>query len=368
MARAPAATVRPAPYTYPDRPLLIYWELTRACDLVCRHCRASAVPRRHPAELGTEEALALLDRLEGFGPPLPHLVMTGGDILHRPDLEALVEAALGRGFPLSLSPSATPRLTPAVLERWRGLGVASLSLSLDGASPQVHDGLRGVPGCFDWTLRLARRAVELGLALQINTLVCAETAGELPALYRLLEGLGIARWSLFFLVETGRGRVLKPLPPGRAERTLVWLWETARSAPFPIKTTEAHHFRRVGWVRLRRAGLPPEAIRRTPLGRGFGVRDGNGILFISHTGEVYPSGFLPLPVGNVRRESPVRLYRESRLFRALRDPDRYRGKCGACEFRYICGGSRARAFAHTGDPLGSDPLCPYRPRGGEVVG
>jgi len=368
MAQAPPLSPRPTPYTYPDRPLLVYWELTRACDLVCRHCRAEAVPHRHPAELDTDEARTLLDRLRGFGPPLPPIVMTGGDILHRPDLEDLVRDARQKGFPVALSPSATPRLTPAVLERWRTLGVTSLSLSLDGASPEVHDALRGVPGCFDWTLRLARTAVDLGFDLQVNTLVCAETAEDLPALYRLLEGLGIARWSLFFLVETGRGRVLEPLSPARAERVLVWLWERARSAPFPIKTTEAHHFRRIGWVHLRRAGLPPEAVRRTPLGRGFGVRDGNGILFVSHTGEVYPSGFLPLPVGNVRRHNPVRLYRESRLFRALREPDRYKGKCGACEYRYICGGSRARAFAQTGDPLESDPLCPYRPRGGEAVG
>lgn len=339
---------------YEERPLLIYWELTRACELACRHCRAEAIPWRDPRELSTVEGLALLDRLAAFGPPLPHLVLTGGDPLQRPDLFDLIAAARERGFSVALTPSGTYALTEGVIRRLQAAGVWMLALSLDGATAERHDALRGVPGSFEGTVRAVRWARAAGLPVQVNTLVCAETVGDLPAVVDRLIEWGVARWSLFFLVPTGRGRVLREISPEESERLMHWLLDLAPQVPFSIKTTEAPHYRRVA-VQRNGKDVPVE------IRRGFGVRDGNGIMFVSHIGEIYPAGFLPLPLGDVRREDPVAVYREHPVFRALRDPDRLKGKCGRCPFRAICGGSRARAYAVTGDPLESDPLCPYSP-------
>lgn len=344
-------------WRYDARPQLVYWELTRACQLACRHCRAVAVPWRHPAELSTSEGIALLDALRGFGEPLPHLVLTGGDPLARPDLFTLIHAARERGFTVSITPSGTYALTEDVLAALAEAGIATLALSLDGATADRHDALRGVPGSFDWTIAAARRARALGIPLQVNTLVCAETRDDLPAMLVLVSELGVARWSLFFLVPVGRGRILPMLSPDEAEAVLEWLAAVAARVPFAIKTTEAPFYRRVVLQRQGLAGSETASTRRS----GFGVRDGNGIVFVSHTGDIYPAGFLPLAAGNVRSANIVDVYRNHPLFLALRDPDRFHGKCGQCEFRFVCGGSRSRAYAVTGDPLESDPLCPYQP-------
>lgn len=349
------------PYVFAQAPLLIYWEVTRACDLACRHCRAEAVAVRHPGELSTEEGRAMLREARRFGDPPPHLVITGGDPLKRPDLWDLIAAAVELGFGVSLAPSGTVLLTQEVIGRLAAAGIQSMSLSLDGSTAERHDAFRGVPGCFDVTLQAARWVRQARIPLQINTLVTAETLEDLPDLYALLRGLDIMRWSLFFLISVGRGRLLREITPGQSERLFHWLLDLSRDAPFAIKTTEATHYRRVAVVRMRAAGMDDAAIARTPVGRGFGVRDGNGIMFVSHTGEVYPSGFLPLAAGNVRASSIVDLYRASPLFVRLRDVDRLTGKCGDCSFKAICGGSRARAYAWTGDEMGSDPLCPYQP-------
>ncbi len=349
------------PYVFSRAPLLIYWEVTRACDLACRHCRAEAVAARHPGELSTEQGRAMLREARRFGQPLPHLVITGGDPLKRPDLCDLIAAAVELGFGVSLAPSGTVLLTREVIGRLAAAGTQSMSLSLDGSTAERHDAFRGVPGCFDVTLQAARWVRAARIPLQINTLVTAETLEDLPDLYALLRGLDIMRWSLFFLISVGRGRLLREITPGQSERLFHWLLDLSRDAPFAIKTTEATHYRRVAVVRMRAAGMDDAAIARTPVGRGFGVRDGNGIMFVSHTGEVYPSGFLPLAAGNVRASSIVDLYRAAPLFVRLRDVDRLSGKCGDCSFKAICGGSRARAYAWTGDEMGSDPLCPYQP-------
>ncbi len=352
---------------FDDRPILVYWELTLACDLTCRHCRAEAIPHRHPLELTTEESKRLLDELRAFGEPPPHVVITGGDPLHRPDLFELIEYAVELGLPLSVAPSGTNRLTRSTIEAFKALGVQSMSLSLDGSTAEKHDAFRGVPGCFDWTLEAIQAAHQMEIPLQINTLITADTLDDIPQIYALMRDLGIARWSLFFLISVGRGTVLHPITSAQAEQLLQQLYRWALEAPFVIKTTEAMHFRRVAYQHLRREGMTLDQIRRTSIGRGFGIRDGNGIMFISHRGEVYPSGFLPLTAGNVRQQSPVEIYRHAPLFQRLRNPDLYAGKCGRCEFRMICGGSRARAYADSGDPLGSDPLCPYQPRSQEVL-
>ncbi len=337
-------------YVFDRAPLRVYWELTRACELACRHCRAEAVPRRHPGELDTLECATVLDQLAAFGAPLPHVVFTGGDPFERPDLFELIALARARGFRVSVSPSATPLLTAAQIARLRAAGVDAISLSLDGATAERHDAIRGVAGTFERTLAVARAAETAGLLVQVNTLVAEETLDDLPAIHRLAQRIGAARWSLFFLVQTGRGAVLRQISAQACEELMNWLAGLPRGGKPLVTTTEAPHYRRVLFERTGRRG-----------GHGGGVRDGNGILFISHTGEVYPSGFLPLEAGNVREASLAEIYRDTPVFRDLRRPEAFTGRCGRCPFCRECGGSRARAYAATGDPLGDDPLCGYEP-------
>ena len=360
---APAAigAVRPSGYRFERAPMIVYWEITRACPLACRHCRAEAIQSRSPEELTTEEGIAFIERLKDFGAPWPHLILTGGDPLRRPDLLELVRAARERGIGSSLAPSASVDLTAGILRELKAAGTQAISLSLDGSTAELHDAFRGVPGTYAETLRAARDVRAAGIPLQINTLVTSETADDLPAIHALLPALDIMRWSLFFLIGTGRGAALQEVTPGRAERIIRWALDLGASAPFAIKTTEALHHHRVAIERLERAGHDRAAIARLPLARSFGVRDGNGIVFVAHDGAVYPSGFLPLSAGNVRDTPLATLYREHELFVRLRDPRELKGKCGRCAYNEVCGGSRARAFAATGDPLESDPLCPYVP-------
>jgi len=355
--------VRAEGYVYTLAPMLVYWETTLACGLACRHCRADAMAERNPLELTTEEGYRLLDDITTFGRPYPHVVFTGGDPLNRPDLHELVRAATERGIGASLAPAATPLLTQEVMESLREAGVQNISLSLDGSDPERHDGFRMVEGTFDKTLQAAKWARAAGLPIQVNTLVTDETLADLPAVYELLLGLDIMRWSLFMLITTGRGSGLREITPGESEKLNAWAFNLSRTAPFQVKTTEATHYRRLAIRQMEADGLAFEDILRTSVGRGFGIRDGNGIVFIGHDGTVNPSGFLPIPLGNVREASIVDLYRDHPVMRGLREPEAFKGRCGACEFTRVCGGSRARAYAWTGDPLESDPLCPYVPTG-----
>ncbi len=355
--------VRAEGYVYDRAPMLVYWETTLACGLACRHCRASAIAERDPLELTTEEGYRLLDDITGFGRPYPHVVLTGGDPLNRPDLHDLVRAATARGIGVSLAPAATPLLTPDVLASLHEAGVQNISLSLDGSDAARHDGFRMVPGTFDKTLQAARWARAAGLPIQVNTLVTDETLSDLPAIYELLLGMDVMRWSLFMLISVGRGSALREVTPGESEKLNAWLYDLSRTAPFQVKTTEATHYRRLVIRQMQAAGMESDAIAKTSVGRGFGIRDGNGIVFVAHDGTVNPSGFLPIPLGNVRQASVVDLYRDHPVMRDLRNPEGFKGRCGRCEFARICGGSRARAYAWTGDPLEADPLCPYVPSG-----
>lgn len=358
---APVGSVKPTRYVFDRAPMLVYWELTRACGLACRHCRAEAIATRDPLELDTAECVGVLDGISEFGRPLPHVVFTGGDPLRRPDLLTLIRAATARGIGSSLAPSATVDLTAEVLRDARAAGTQAISLSIDGPDARRHDTFRRVAGTFAATIRALREAREAGIAVQVNTLVTADNVDDLPAIAELLAPLDVMRWSLFFLIRVGRGAGLREISPARSERLFRWLLDLEPRVPFQIKTTEAMHYRRVAVRRMEAAGLDGAAIAKTPVGRGFGVRDGNGIVFIAHDGGVSPSGFLPLVAGNVRERSLVDIYRSAPLFTRLRDTGELGGKCGRCAYRAICGGSRARAYAWTGDPLGADPLCPYEP-------
>jgi radical SAM protein with 4Fe4S-binding SPASM domain len=332
-----------------DRPFIVIWETTRACALACRHCRADAVRHRDALELSTDEGYRLVDDLAAYGPPRPILVLTGGDPFERPDLPELVTHARDAGLTVALSPSVTPRLTRDVLAELRAAGASAVSLSLDGATAATHDAFRGISGVFDQTLEAARTVRELGFRLQVNTTVCTGNVDELPAILERVVDLGAGLWSVFFLVPTGRGEQLTPLDADAVERVLHWLVDVADVVP--IKTTEAPHYRRVVMQRM------PDRQSRPPLD----VNAGKGFVFVDHRGDVYPSGFLPLVVGSVRDRPLSEIYRTAPLLQALRDPAHFTGRCGRCEFRAVCGGSRSHAYAVSGDPLGDDPTCVYEP-------
>ncbi|MEX0913430.1 MAG: TIGR04053 family radical SAM/SPASM domain-containing protein [Demequina sp.] len=358
--------VRPEGWVYSRAPMIIYWELTTACGLACHHCRATAMPEPGPGELTTPQALSVLDAVVGFGSPLPHIVFTGGDPMRRGDLNLLITEAGARGIGASLAPAVTPLLTRERMAQVQQAGVQAISLSLDGSDAAHHDGVRGVTGTFDATVAALEDAAALGIPVQVNTLVAAQTVDDLPAIYELLRQHTLMRWSLFFLVSVGRGSQLQELEPGRAERLMRWLHGLAGQAPFQVKTVEAMQYRRVAVREMRRRGLTDEQIEASPLGRGFGIRDGNGIIFIAHDGTVHPSGFMPMPLGTLPDDDIVELYRHHPDLIALRDVTQYKGRCGRCPYARWCGGSRARALARTGDPLESDPLCPYEPQDGAV--
>jgi len=346
---------------YSTNPMLVYWEITRACSLACRHCRAEAIATPDENELTHSEGMKLLGQIAAFGRPAPHLILTGGNPLERADVFDLIDEARRLGLTVSITPSVTPGLTMDVLAKLRAHGIDSLGLSLDGSSAERHEAVRGVPGCFAWTIQAAKNAAALGFPIQVNTLVSEETLDDLPRIYEVLKSLRILRWSLFFLISVGRGKVLNAITPEQGEACMDWVYDLALSAPFQIKTTEAPSYRRVALNRMRQAGMTGQEIEQTSVYRGFGIRDGNGIMFISNDGLIYPAGFLPLTAGNVRCDDVRDIYRNSSFFRALHAPNGFHGKCGRCEYRALCGGSRSRAFAYTGDPLASDPICAYEP-------
>ena len=349
---------------YALRPYIAIWEVTRACDLACVHCRAEAMPQRPADELSTRQGLALIRQIAEWKVPL--FVMTGGDPLKREDLQDLVAECEKQGMNFALAPSVTPLLNGESLRRLKEAGVHRISLSLDGADAYTHDTFRGIPGTFDRFMEAACRIKEMGIHLQVNTTICRHNKDQVWDMARVIKALDIDLWSVFFLVPTGRAGKDQALNAAETESVLNQLYELLELRWFDIKTTEAHHFRR---VILQRSGVLPEQLLRTIgdkpdpvlLRVARGVSDGRGFVFISSTGEVCPSGFLPLSGGNLKDKPLSEIYQASPLFKRLRDPDSLQGKCGRCDFRYFCGGSRARGYAMTGNVMGADPYCSYQP-------
>ncbi len=341
-------------------PLLLFWETTRACDLACAHCRACAQPHRDPQELSTREGRHLLESAAEMGVGL--VVLTGGDPAKRPDTPELVAYGHSLGLHMALTPSATPLVTAAWLEGLRDAGLARIAISIDGSHAHTHDAFRAVKGTYARSMSILWAARGLGLTTQVNTSVSTLNVGELPALARMLTQLDIELWSIFFLVPTGRANNLLLLDADETERVLEWLADLLPQVPYDIKTTAAPHFRR---VLLRRKHRRADIVGlREGIGRATcGINDGRGVAFVSHIGDIYPSGFLPIRCGNVRHEGLALTYRTNPTFVALRDTEALLGKCGRCEFREVCGGSRARAFAVHGDMLGEEPICTYQPDG-----
>jgi radical SAM protein with 4Fe4S-binding SPASM domain len=335
-----------------EAPHLVMWEVTRACGLHCRHCRARAIPHREPGELTLRQIGTVLDDLARFS-PRPTLIVTGGDPLEREDLAGIITAAVTRHFSVAMAPSVTPRLSAQVIAEWARLGVRAVSLSLDGPTSEIHDRYRGVVGTFAATLRMAQAVRDAGLHLQINTAVAPFTVEGLPAMAELVTRLGVSSWEVFFVIPTGRARPGEMVDAGDQERWLHWLGEYRATVPFRVTAVGAPQFKR---VTEGAAALAPTAHPA--------VREAQGMMFINYRGEVYPSGYMPLSAGNVLDQGPYEIYRKSDLFRGLRDPNRLEGRCGTCAYRRVCGGSRARAYALTGNPWAEDPNCPV---GSEVA-
>ncbi len=363
---------------FAENPFIVIWEVTRACQLHCMHCRAEAQRHRDSRELTTQEGERLIDEISEMHHPL--FVFTGGDPLEREDLFHLIHHAASRGLEVGMTPSATPRVTQAALAEAKAAGLSRCAFSLDGSTASIHDRFRGTKGSFDLTIQALLSLHEIQMPIQVNTTLSRFNLDDLENIADLVESFGTVLWSVFFLVPTGRGRAQDMVDAETGEAVMKWLREQGGRRSFDIKTTAAPHYRRVVMQQAARlGGLPSGATAVTdagapigfqvPAGRGDridglrarGVNDGNGFVFISHTGDIYPSGFLPVVAGNVRIQSLAQVYRSSQVFKDLRDLDRLKGKCGACEFRTVCGGSRARAYALTGDYLESDPACAYIP-------
>jgi len=362
-----------------EKPLLVFYETTKACPLACRHCRANALLKPLPTELSTEESKRFIEDLTGFGKPYPVLILTGGDPLTRDDILELIDHAKSLGIPVALSPAVSTKLLNDDLLKELRERVNSISISLDGARPETHNYIRRTAleriDVFRTTLEIFSKLRSYGIEFQVNTAVMKLNVHELPQVFKIVKDSGANAWEVFFLIRVGRGMELEPLDPWESEDVVQFLYDASLYG-LPIRTVEAPFFRRV--IMQRSSGIkyeggklyqeltrelkelmgePPSNAKPpsfTP------TRDGYGIIFVASDGSIYPSGFLPLTLGNVRKDNIVRVYRKHPVLRTIREA-RFNGKCGVCEFRNICGGSRARAYTELGDSLGSDPACVYEP-------
>ena len=366
------------PQDYNENPFIVIWELTRACELKCLHCRAEAQNRRHPMELSFDEGKKLIDDIKSMNNPM--LVFTGGDPLMREDVFDIAKYAIDKGVRVSMTPSATPNVTKEAMEKAKEVGLSRWAFSLDGPTAEVHDHFRGTSGSFKLTMNAIKYLHELMMPIQINTVISQYNIDHLDEMAELIESLDCVLWSVFFLVPTGRGQEKDMISPVQHEMVFQWLYDLSKRVSYDIKTTAGQHYRRVviqNKMREKSAGKAQDdmsinykdALKNgttgliNGLGRApKGVNDGNGFVFISHIGDVFPSGLLPVKAGNVRETPLPEIYRESEIFKELRNPDLYKGKCGICEYRHVCGGSRSRAYAVTGDYLESEPYCVYIPK------
>lgn len=357
---------------FSSKPVLVFWETTRSCLLSCLHCRASAITEPLPGELSTEEGYKLIDAVRSFGKPYPTIIFTGGDPLMRKDLFDLLRYASRSGVSFAVSPAVTPLLTEDTLEKLEEAGPASLSISLDGSSPEVHDAIRGESGTFERTIEAISNAIQLGIKVQVNTAIMKRNFRDLPDILHLIKVLRVSTWELFFLVKVGRGESLEDLSPEENEGVCNFLFE-ASHYDITIRCVEAPFIRRVVkqrkeegyWVRgasyqmlhsklVELEGFPrPESVSTLAT---RGTLDGDGIIFVGYDGTISPGGFIPISLGNIRENDIVDLYQHDKILTSIRER-RFNGPCGSCEFKEICGGSRARAFSLSGDPLSSDPAC-----------
>ena len=365
---------------YDEAPFLAIWEITQSCDLACKHCRAAAQPIAHPDQLTNAEAKNLIDQIAEMQVPI--FVFTGGDPMKREDVFELIRYASDKGVKVAVTPSATPLLTREAIFKMKEAGLVRLGISLDGSTAEIHDAFRGLPGAWARTIQAVEWANEAGIPIQVHTTISRHNAHDLDNLCALFEKLAIVMWNVFFLVPVGRGQLGDLLSGEEFEQVFGKIYELSRRVSFQIKTTEAMHYRRYllqhnleerkmghghpGGMKAAQefeAGAPAaDGKTRAMSWATRRVNDGKGFLFVSHVGNVYPSGFLPIHAGNVRETPLKEIYQNAPIFKSLRDTSKLEGKCGACEYKEICGGSRARAYALTGDPLAPEPCCIYLPK------
>lgn len=346
----------------PAPPLrMVAWEVTRGCNLSCLHCRALSGEGPYPGELTTEECLQVVDDIASFSSPI--VILTGGEPLLRQDVYQIAEYGTGKGLRMVLATNGT-LLTEESARRLVAAGIRRISISLDGSDAESHDEFRGVKGSFEGGLRGIRCAKKVGLEFQINTTVTQRNLHQLPQILDLAVDLGAVAHHLFLLVPTGRGKQLQgeAISPHDYEETLNWFYDQRNHVSLHLKVTCAPHYYRILRQRARREGKTMstehyglDAVTRGCLG-------GISFCFISSTGSVQPCGYLELECGNVREDSLESIWTQCEYFKDLRDEDNYRGKCGYCEYRKVCGGCRARAFETTGDFLAEEPYCIYEPK------
>ncbi len=367
---------------FDERPILVFWETTRSCLLSCRHCRAEAMVEPAVNEMNTAQGMQFIESLTEFGRPYPVLILTGGDILMRPDAFDLAKRARELGIPVGFAPSVTPKLTEQNIQKMSDLGIKAVSISLDGATAQTHETIRGVAGHFKQTVEALSRLVKAGFTVQVNTAVMRDNVMELPAIVQILKETGVSVWEVFFLIHVGRGHGVKELSAYEHEQIAHFLYDASRYN-IHVRTVEGPFFRRIIVNRKDTIDTFDDVLTRFSLGDLYGeltqdlqkrlgdpeanalsqtsgTRDGKGIIFVAHDGTVYPAGFLPLPLGNILNEKLADIYRHHPLLKKIRGAQ-FSGRCGQCEYRDLCGGSRARAFAAYGDPLAEDQACFYTP-------
>jgi radical SAM protein len=365
---------------FSKKPIFVCWETTKSCLLSCRHCRATAIRNSLPDELDHESGVRLIDQLLDFGDPYPALLLTGGDPLMRPDIFDLIRHAARKGIYTAVAASVTPLLNREKLQLMRTLGVEIVSVSLDGASPEIHDKIRDIPGTWRSTLEAIEVAKSCGMRLQVNTTVMKSNLRDLSDIFHLAHERGAVAWEVFFLIRTGRGSALENPEPWECEEVAHFLYEATRYG-IPVRTSEGPHFRRI-YIQRQKSSEEPGGELYTHLAtrlrdlegkpatpptlRLNATGDGKGILFIGHDGEVFPSGFLPLSLGNVKESNLKSIYTTHPLLVEMRNPANLKGRCGACDYKVICGGSRSRAFAEFQDPCQEDPACPYIPSGADA--
>lgn len=394
------------------KPRLVFWEVTKGCNLRCIHCRATATELASPSDLSTPKALEIIDQIAAFGSPI--LVLSGGEPLYRPDIFQLARYATDKGLRVALATNGT-LVTKEIARKIVDSGVKRVSISLDGATPEIHDTFRGIPGAFEAAVYGFKNLKELGMAVQVNMTVARHNAAQLPDVLKMVREMGADALHTFLLVPVGCGVDIakdQMVPPDEYEKILNWFYDQSLDGGIELKATCAPHYFRV--VRQRRAAERREsdygkqaAITATtgqpeigpidmtmPGSTGISFKPGHpgmaghtvqpgasasghpdamnavtkgclagtGVCFLSHVGEVYPCGYLPALAGDLRNQQFSDIWNNSEVFHALRDDDGLKGKCGCCEFRHVCMGCRARAYAATGDFMASEPFCVYTPK------
>ena len=330
-------------------PRVIAWESTRACNFACVHCRAQAQKQADPKQLTAQEALNMVDQIAEICKPV--FIVSGGDPLQRKDIFEVASYASKRDFRVVMSPSGSD-ITSQVIDNMKASGVKMISLSLDGSSPQIHDNFRQVPGAFDLAMQNISLAKAGDLPFRINTTVTKHNIGDLTAMQKLAVAVGAKEWDVFMLVPTGRGKVEMEITPKQYEAALQFIYQLSCTSPIPIKMTCAPQYVRV-------AAQQQKERTAKQLALGGGCMAGNGFCFISHVGDVFGCGFLPISAGNVRQQSFKDIYQTASLFAQLRNHDLLTGKCGVCEFKTACGGCRARALSINKSYLSEEPYCVY---------